>query len=163
MKEKEKEQAWVGEGQRGRHRTWSRLQALSYQHRAWWGAQTHEPWDHDLSQSRILKVLQLYMLFNNNIGMIGTILKIENGVSNPAKLEYFGHFPMSKYPPTMIHQCLTFHHQDIILHFRKTFLEGIYSLWDNIWSIQYLAVLWFIILLFPMRRGINEALGWGGT
>ena len=37
--------------ERGRHRIWSRLQALSYQHRAWCGAWTHEPRDHDLSWS----------------------------------------------------------------------------------------------------------------
>ena len=39
--------------ERKKHRIWSRLQALSCQHRAWCGAQTHELWDHDLSQSRM--------------------------------------------------------------------------------------------------------------
>ncbi|XP_053062180.1 ubiquitin carboxyl-terminal hydrolase 30 isoform X3 [Acinonyx jubatus] len=38
--------------ERGRHRIRSRLQALSCQHRARHGAQTHKPQDHDLSQSR---------------------------------------------------------------------------------------------------------------
>ena len=33
------------------------LQAQSCQHRAQWGAQTHEPWDHDLSWSRMLNWL----------------------------------------------------------------------------------------------------------
>ena len=42
---------------RGRHRIWSRLQGLSCQHRAWHGTQTHDPWDHDLSQSRTLNRL----------------------------------------------------------------------------------------------------------
>ena len=37
--------------ERGRHRRRSRLQALGWQHRAWRGARTHKPWDHDLSQS----------------------------------------------------------------------------------------------------------------
>ena len=37
--------------ERGRHRIGSRLQALSSQHRARRGAQTHELRDHDLSQS----------------------------------------------------------------------------------------------------------------
>ena len=37
--------------ERGGHRIQSRLQALSCQHRAWLGAQTHELWDHDLSWS----------------------------------------------------------------------------------------------------------------
>ena len=43
--------------ERGRHRIRSRLQAPSCQHRAQCGAQTHEPWDHDLSWSRILNWL----------------------------------------------------------------------------------------------------------
>ena len=38
----------------GRHRIWNRLQALRGQHRAWHGAWTHEPQDHDLSRSRCL-------------------------------------------------------------------------------------------------------------
>ena len=47
-----------GRGQElGRHRIWSRLQALSCQHRAWHGVQTHKPWDHDLSQSQTLNWL----------------------------------------------------------------------------------------------------------
>ena len=37
--------------ERGRHRTQSRLQAPSCQHRARCGAQTHELWDHELSRS----------------------------------------------------------------------------------------------------------------
>ena len=49
----ERDRAWAGEGQRGRHRIRSRLQTLGCQHRAWHGAQTHEPWDHDLSRSRM--------------------------------------------------------------------------------------------------------------
>ena len=40
--------------ERGRHRIWNRLQALSCQHGARRGAQTHGPWDHDLSRSRTL-------------------------------------------------------------------------------------------------------------
>ena len=40
--------------ERGRHRIWSRLRALSCQHRAQHGARTHEVWDIDLSQSRML-------------------------------------------------------------------------------------------------------------
>ena len=36
---------WAGKGrERGRHRIWSRLQALSCQHRAWCGAWTHKPY-----------------------------------------------------------------------------------------------------------------------
>ena len=42
---------------RGRQRIWNRLQALSCQHRAQRGAQTHGPQDHDLSQSRPLNRL----------------------------------------------------------------------------------------------------------
>ena len=48
---------WVGKGQRGRHRIWSRLQALSRQHKAWCGDRTHrlwDQWDHDLSRSQTL-------------------------------------------------------------------------------------------------------------
>ena len=34
-----------GGSERGRHRIWSRLQALSCQHRSWRGARIHGPWD----------------------------------------------------------------------------------------------------------------------
>ena len=43
--------------QRGRHRIQSRLQALSCQHRAQYGAWIHEQWDHDLSQNLSLNRL----------------------------------------------------------------------------------------------------------
>ena len=46
-----------GGSERGRHRIWNRLQALSCQHRARRGAQTHGPRDHDLSRSRPLNRL----------------------------------------------------------------------------------------------------------
>ena len=55
--ETERDWAWAGEGQRGRHRIWSRLHALSCQHRAWRGAWTHRLWDHDLSRSWMLNRL----------------------------------------------------------------------------------------------------------
>ena len=49
----------MGEGQREREtRIRSRFQALSCQHRARLGAQTHELWDHDLSWSWSLKRLR---------------------------------------------------------------------------------------------------------
>ena len=54
---------WETEGQqerdreRGRHRIWSRLQALSCQHRAWHGAPTHELWNPDPSWSGTLNWL----------------------------------------------------------------------------------------------------------
>ena len=51
------ETAPAGEGQRGRHRIWSRLQALSCWHRAQCWARTHELWDHDLSWSQTLNLL----------------------------------------------------------------------------------------------------------
>ena len=38
--------------ERGRRRIWSRLQALSCQHRAWCGVQTNKPWGHDIGQSQ---------------------------------------------------------------------------------------------------------------
>ena len=41
----------------GRDRLWSRLQALSCQHRAWRRTQTHELLDHDLSRSPTLNQL----------------------------------------------------------------------------------------------------------
>ena len=54
-REREHEQ---GRGrERGRHRIWSRLQAMSCQHRVWCEARTHGPWDHDLSWSRTLNWL----------------------------------------------------------------------------------------------------------
>ena len=43
--------------ERGRHRIRSRLQTLSCQHRAWHGAGTHKPRDHDLSWSQTLSRL----------------------------------------------------------------------------------------------------------
>ena len=55
QRETEHERGRVRE--RGRHRTWNRLQALSSQHRAQCGARTHIPWDRDLSWSRPLNRL----------------------------------------------------------------------------------------------------------
>ena len=46
----------MGEGQRGRG-TENPKRSLCQQQRAWYGTQTHEPWDHDLSQSRTLNQL----------------------------------------------------------------------------------------------------------
>ena len=59
LRQRERDRVRAGEGQRerGGHRIWSRLQALSCQHRAWHRAQTHEPWDHDLSWSWTLNQL----------------------------------------------------------------------------------------------------------
>ena len=71
--ETERDRAWTGRGrERGRHRIWNRLQALSHQPRARRGAQTHRLRDHDLSGSRplnrlshpgapVLSVLELYI------------------------------------------------------------------------------------------------------
>ena len=59
LKERDRERVRAGEGQRerGRHRIWSRLQALGCQHRTRHRAQTHGPWDHDLSQNWTLNWL----------------------------------------------------------------------------------------------------------
>ena len=46
-----------GGSERGRHRIWNRLQALSCQHRDRRRAQTHGRRDHDLSRSRLLNRL----------------------------------------------------------------------------------------------------------
>ena len=46
-----------GGSERGRHRSRSRLQDTSCQHRAWRRARTHKPWDHVLSQSWTLSQL----------------------------------------------------------------------------------------------------------
>ena len=46
-----------GRKEGGGHRMWNRLQALSCQHRARCGAQTHKPWDHDLSRCQMLNQL----------------------------------------------------------------------------------------------------------
>ena len=48
--------SWGGT-ERGRHRIWSRLQALSCQHTAQSRAGTHKLWDHDLSQCRTFNPL----------------------------------------------------------------------------------------------------------
>ena len=58
----EREQAQAGEGQREREtQIWSRLQALTCQHRAWCRARTQEPWDHDLSRSQALNLLSHFI------------------------------------------------------------------------------------------------------
>ena len=51
---RERQSTSRGGAERGRHRIWSKLQALSCQHRAQRWAWTHEPWDHDLNWSRCL-------------------------------------------------------------------------------------------------------------
>ena len=48
LRETETKCEWVRGRERGRHRIWSRLQALNCQHRAWRGTWIHK-WDHDLS------------------------------------------------------------------------------------------------------------------
>ena len=55
--QREREHEWGRGRERMRHRIRSRLQALSCQHRARWGAQTHKPWDHDLSRGWMLNQL----------------------------------------------------------------------------------------------------------
>ena len=55
LRERERERERGRE--RGRHRIQSRVQALSCQHRAESGAQTHRPQDHDLSHSQTLNQL----------------------------------------------------------------------------------------------------------
>ena len=57
LRERKKQNVSRGEAERGRHRIWSRLQALSCQHRAWCRAWTHKPRDHDLSRSWSLNQL----------------------------------------------------------------------------------------------------------
>ena len=42
LREREIEHKWGRSRERGRHRIWSRLQALRCQHRSWWGARTHK-------------------------------------------------------------------------------------------------------------------------
>ena len=54
---REREHEWGRSRERGRPRIWSRLRALSYQHRAGCGAQTHKLWDPDPSRSRTLNWL----------------------------------------------------------------------------------------------------------
>ena len=44
--------------ERGRHRIWSRFQAVSCQHRTQHGAGTHQPWEHNLSWSWTLNLLR---------------------------------------------------------------------------------------------------------
>ena len=55
--ERETEREQGRSRERRRHRIQSRLQALSCQHRAQLGAQTHKLWDHDLTCSRMLNWL----------------------------------------------------------------------------------------------------------
>ena len=57
LRERERERQQGRGRERGRHRLWNRLQAPSCQHRAQCGAQTHELWNHDLSQSQALDQL----------------------------------------------------------------------------------------------------------
>ena len=55
--DRETEHEWGRGREGGRRRIWSRFQALSCQHRARCGAQTHKPWDHDLSRCRMFNRL----------------------------------------------------------------------------------------------------------
>ena len=55
-RERERDRVQLGEGQRER-KTQNPKQALSCQHRAWCGTQTHKPQDHDLSWSWTLNWL----------------------------------------------------------------------------------------------------------
>ena len=69
--------------ERGRHRIWSRLQALSFQHRAQHGARTHGLWDHDLGWSWMLNRLNhpgapIMTLLKQSIGHIW--MRLENQV-----------------------------------------------------------------------------------
>ena len=57
LRERETEHEQGRGRERGRHRIRSGLQALSCRHRAWHGAQTHEPQDLDLSRSWMLNWL----------------------------------------------------------------------------------------------------------
>lgn len=57
LRDRERQHEWRRGRERGRHRTWSRLQALRCQHRARCGAGTHRPWNHDLSRSQTLNWL----------------------------------------------------------------------------------------------------------
>ena len=57
LREEDGAQAGEGQGERGRHRTRRGLQAPSCQHRAQRKAGTHEPRDHDPSQSQTLNQL----------------------------------------------------------------------------------------------------------
>ena len=55
--ERERQSVSRGGAERGRHRTWSRIQAPSHQHRMWHRAQIHKLRDHDPSWSRTLNRL----------------------------------------------------------------------------------------------------------
>ena len=57
LRQRETEHEWGKGRERGGHRIWSRLQALSRQHRARHGARTHRPRDRDLSRSWTLNGL----------------------------------------------------------------------------------------------------------
>ena len=67
--EKERERKQGRGRERRRHSIWSRLQAPSCQQGAQHGAQNHELWDHDLSQSQMLNQLghpgaPIYFIYN---------------------------------------------------------------------------------------------------
>ena len=108
--ETECEQGRDRERERERERIWSRLQALSCQHRAQSGARTHEPWDRDLSWSWTLNrlshpgapvmfifkmsVIEYYFLkrFENNFTWSPTLFKTlfpSNFISNTINLLKF--------------------------------------------------------------------------
>ena len=55
--ERETEHEWGRRRERRKHRIWSRLQALSCQYRAQYGAQTYELGNHDLRWSQTLNQL----------------------------------------------------------------------------------------------------------
>ena len=61
-RERDRQRVSVSRGrtEKEEDRIWSRLQTPTCQHRAWHGAQTQEPWDHDLTQlTETLKCLDI--------------------------------------------------------------------------------------------------------
>ena len=76
-RERESAHKWGRGRKRGRHRIRSRIQALSCQDRARGGARTHEPRDHDLSQSQMLNKL-------SHLGTLrGNLFLLSRGALNP--------------------------------------------------------------------------------
>ena len=79
-----------GGSERGRHRIWNRLQALSSQHRARRGARTHKLQDHNLSRRQTLNLVShpstLRIFFLNAISCILKLSLFHSGFPPFARL-----------------------------------------------------------------------------
>ena len=92
-----------GEAERGRHRIWSRLQALSCLYRARCRARTHKLWDHDLSQSWTPNWLS-HLGAPYGLNLKEWIRKSLNEMENPARIFLWSLGPSIQLPAEQLQE-----------------------------------------------------------